>query len=77
MDTMNRTRAYALTIDSSRVMEYAHEIMSIHKRHKMDVPFSECLKSAWSSARAIPFRYCKEDFYGNKEYHMKQYENNK
>lgn len=70
MANMDRTREYKLTLCSSKIMASAHESLKFNKSWGTDKTFAECLRRAYVSAKQLPFKYCKEDFYGNKDYHI-------
>ena len=75
MKSLERTRAYGLTLDSSKVMTYAQEVFWHKKRSGYPEDFSYCLTFAWSIAKSAPFKFCKEDFFGNKDYYIQIYNN--
>jgi len=67
---MNRTREYKLTLCSSKIMTSAHEAFKIRKSTTAAMTFAECLRAAYRYAKLLPFKYCKEDYYGNMDYHI-------
>ena len=67
---MNRTREYKLTLCSSKIMTSAHEQFKFRKSTTAAMTFAECLRAAYTYAKLLPFKYCKEDYYGNRDYHI-------